>query len=369
MNLMLLCSKKSTRFVRKGVGLLLGVLALAILASPPLAAAATYTMTIAYLYPKDLNNNEQAPALIHFKQLVESATHGDIAVKLFANGQLGSEVETAKAAQGGVTIQSTLISSGAESSFYKKYQIMTTPFLFPNYDTAWAFFNSKWFADFMHPMIAQRGLRYLGTFDDGGGYVALTNNKRLVKTLADLKGLSIRVEENPAHIAIMKALGANATPLAWGEVHTALATGLMDGQFNAPGTNAAFKLWEVTKYTTWSGHIYNTVTWLVSEKWFSKLPETYRKIIVEAARESVHMAHGVAARVTLAGWQASCQHFKSCYILPPDEKQKWARTARPAFKKWITTDMGIPVSEVDAFWNEVDKVAAEVQEHDAVYMK
>ena len=201
------------------------------LASPWSAAlGAEYTMTIAHLYPDDLANNEIAPAMERFRQVVESGTNGEVEVKVFGNGALGSEVETGKQAQKGRTVQSVLISSGATSSFFKSYQIATTPFLFPNYQTAWEFFDSEYFANFMRGALTSSGLRYLGTFDDGGGFVAFTNNKRLIRTLADLKGLKIRVEENPAHIATMKALGVNPTPLPWAEVPTALTTGLADGQ-------------------------------------------------------------------------------------------------------------------------------------------
>lgn len=351
------------------IAALLTTIATLILISSPLAHAKQYTMAIAYLYPAKLSSNGQAPALTHFKQLVESETNGQIKVKLFPNGQLGSEVQTAKEAAKGITVQSALISTGAMSSFLKKYELMDTPFLFPDYDTAWAFFNSKWFAHFMSPTIKEDGLRYLGTFDDGGGYVAFTNNKHLIKTMSDLKGLNIRVEENPADIEIMKSLGANATPLAWGQVHTALATGLADGQFNAPGTNAAFKLWDVTKYTTWAGLVYNTVTWLVGEKWFSSLPKKDQKVIVNAARESVHLAHGVAARVSMSGWKESCKHFKKCYMLPKAERAKWRKVARPAYKKWITSKFNISPKEVDAFWTEVHKVHKQVEAHNDVYLK
>ena len=335
------------------------LLSLTLAAAP--AWAAKYTMTIAHLYPDDLTNNEVAPALERFKQLVESGTNGEIEVKVFGSGALGSEVETGKQAQKGRTIQSVLISSGATSSFYKKYQIVVTPFLFPNYKTAWAFFDSPWFANFMRGMRKESGLRYLGTFDDGGGFVAFTNNKRLIKTVADIKGLRIRVEENPAHIVIMKSLGAVATPLPWGEVQTALATGLADGQFNAPGVNDMFKLADVTKYTTWSGHVYNSVTWLVSDAWFLKLPTEYQKVIVRASREAVTIGHGVATQISIIGWVNSCKNFKKCYILPDSEKAKMRAISRPAFKKWITTDYGIAVRDVDALWAEVDRIAAKLE--------
>ena len=330
------------------------------LATAP-AWAQTYTMTIAHLYPDDLTNNEEAPSLERFKQLVEAATAGDIEVKVFGGGALGSEVETGKQAQIGKTIQSTFMSSGAQSSFYKKYQIVVSPFLFPNYKTAWAFFDSPWFANFMRGMIKENGLRYLGTFDDGGGFVAFTNNKRLIKTVDDIKGLRIRVEENPAHITMMKSLGATATPLPWGEVQTALATGLADGQFNAPGTNDVFKLYEVTDYTTWSSHVYNSITWVVSEAWFQKLPEEYKKIIVRSAREAVAMGHGIATQITTIGWVNSCKKFKACYILPDSEKAKMRALMRPAYKKWITTEYGLDAADVDALWVEVDRLAAELE--------
>ena len=334
------------------------------------ALAASYTMTIAHLYPDDLTNNEVAPAMERFKQVVESATGGEVEVKVFGAGALGSEVETGKQAQQGKTIQSVLISSGAASSFYKDYQIVVTPFLFPDYVTAWTFFDSPWFANFMRGMLDESGLRYLGTFDDGGGFVAFTNNERLIKTVDDIKGLRIRVEENPAHITMMKSLGASATPLPWGEVQTALATGLADGQFNAPGVNDIWKLYDVTDYTTWSGHVYNTVTWVVSEAWFAELPEDYRQVIVDAAREAVAIGHGIATQASVVGWVNSCKKFKDCHILADSEKAKMRDIARPAYREWITTDFGVDGARVDELWAEVDRIAAELKKSNAaLYMK
>ena len=356
-------------FSRRGVSfrtiamttLCIGVFIAALMLSTTPVQAAKYTMTISHIYPEDFLSNEEAPSMERFRQVVEAATNGDIEVKVFGASSLGSEVETGKACQSGKTIQSTLMSSGAMSSFLRNYQLVATPFLFPNYLTAWTFFDSQYFADFMRGMVKESGLRYLGTFDDGGGYVAFTNNKRLIKTVEDIKGLRIRVEENPAHITAMKALGASATPLPWGEVQTALATGLADGQFNAPGVNDAFKLADVTKFTTWSGHIYNTVTWVVSEKWFQTLPEEYKKIIIRAAREAVTMGHGVATNISVIGWVNSCKKFKECYILPDSEKAKMRDITQPAFKKWITTDFGIDAALVDEFWSQVNAIHSQLE--------
>jgi tripartite ATP-independent transporter DctP family solute receptor len=348
---------------RLGAPAVLGT-ALAIALGIGVAQAQSYQMVIAHLLPEDLSDNEIAPAMAHFKTLVEARTGGDLEVQVFGAGALGSEVETGKQAQTGTTVQSSVMSSGAMSSFYPKYQIITTPFLFPNYRVAWEYFDGPWHAELMTGAIEEAGLRYLGTFDDGGGFVAFTNNVRPIRTVDDIKGLKIRVEENPAHVATMKALGASATPLPWGEVLTALGTGLADGQFNAPGVSSSFKLWDVNDYTTWSGHVFNSQSWMVSETWFQSLPDEYQAIVVDSAQEAIKMAHGIAALSAVRGWQESCENFDECIILADDEKQKMADIARPAWKEWIVNDFGIEESLVDELWAEVDRIHAEIQERD-----
>ena len=340
------------------------VAALAMAATSSIVMAQSYTMVIAHLLPEDLTDNEIAPAMAHFESLVEARTGGDIDVQSFGAGALGSEVETGKQAQTGTTVQASVMSSGAMSSFFPDYQIITTPFLFPNYRVAWDYFDGDWHAELMRGAIEEAGLRYLGTFDDGGGFVAFTNNVRPIRTIDDIQGLKIRVEENPAHVATMKALGASATPLPWGEVLTALGTGLADGQFNAPGVSASWKLWDVNDYTTWSGHVFNSQSWMVSEAWFQSLPDEYKAIIVDSAQEAIKMAHGIAALSAVIGWQESCEQFEECIILADDEKQKMADVARPAWKEWITTDFGVEAALVDELWAEVDRIATEQKARD-----
>lgn len=326
--------------------------------SASVAFAADYEMIISHPYPEDPMSNEVQPSLLHFEALVESATGGAIDVQVFAGGQLGNEVESGKQTQAGRTMQGAVMSSGAMSSFFSDYQIITSPFLFNDYLTARAYFDGDWHADFMKGAIEQSGLRYLGTFDDGGGFVALTTNKRLVRTVEDLEGLKIRVEENPAHVAIMKALGASATPLPWGEVHTALSTGLADGQFNAPGISTAYKLYDVTDYTTLSGHVYNSTTFVISEEWYQTLPQEYREAIAIAAREAVKIGHGIAALQAVNGWTESCKLFEECYVLPEAERVKMAEIARPAWREWVTGDFGVDPALVEGLWAEVARISA-----------
>jgi len=327
--------------------------------------AQEYEMAIATLVPESMTNNEIWPALVHFESLVETRTGGDVEVSLFGNSQLGSEVETGSQVQaGGRALQSTIMSSGAMSSFYGRYQAVTAPFLFESWRQAWTFFDSEWFAEFMSGTIEEADMRYLGTFDDGGGFVAFTNNERLIETVEDLEGLNIRVEENPAHVATMNALGASATPLPWGEVQTALETGLADGQFNAPVVNTAFNLFDVTDYTTMTGHVYNTQPWMVSERWFQDLPEEYQRIVTHSAQEAIQLAHGTSGALATASWQQSCEAFEECYVMPAEERQRMADMARPAWKEWIVEDFGLDADLVDELIAEAEATAEALKQQD-----
>ncbi|WP_163557368.1 TRAP transporter substrate-binding protein DctP [Halomonas sp. NO4] len=341
------------------------------LAALPLAIASTqaqaqsYEMVIATQLPEDMRNNAIYPALVHFKSLVEARSDGDLAVNIFGGGQLGSEVENGSEVQaGGRTLQSTIMSSGAMSSFYEDYQIVTAPFLFTNWRQAWAFFDSEWFADFMAGTIESADMRYLGTFDDGGGFVAFTNNVRLIETVEDLEGLNIRTEENPAHVATMRALGASATPLPWGELITALETGLADGQFNAPVLNVTFNFDEVTDYTTLTGHVYNSAPWVVSESWYQELPEEYQQIVVTSAREAIEMSHGMSGALATASWQESCERFEECYLMPEAERERMAEIARPAWQEWIVEEFGMEAQRVQGLLDEVARVGETVADED-----
>ena len=320
------------------------------------AAKDPIKMVIAHHYPSSLTDNEVQPALYRFKDLVEKGTKGGIKVEIYPNCILGTQVQYTQATIEGKTIQSSTPSSGAFSSFWKSYQVIAAPFLFPDYRTAWDFFDSEFFASFMDKMRKDTGLRYLGTFDDGGGFVAVTNDKRLIKTPEDVKGLRMRCEENPAHFCTWKSLGASVMGSTWPEVTTILATNVADGQYNAPGLNAAMKFWEVTDYSTWLGIIYNTLTWVVNDEWFKSLPEDYQRVIIRAAREVVPLAHGIAEQASLRGWDEAKKHFKACYVPTAKDKEAFRKVAQPAYFKWITDEYGVDPDLVSSVWDEVDKV-------------
>jgi len=340
------------------LGLGLAVVAAFMLLLAPGVAPAAEKIAVGTVYPGNMDDNEIFPALKFFGNLLAEKSNGHYQLEIFPGGQLGSEVEVTRECQTGVTAQMSIASSGAFSSFFKKYQAIVAPYLFPDRMTAWAFFDSDFFAEFMSEL-PKIGLRYLATMSDGGGFVALTNSARPVNTPADLKGLRIRTEENPAHMAIMNAMGAAATPMAWGEVATALATKTADGQFNGPGIAVWAKLWETQKYLTLLNHIYNTNTWVVSEKWFKDQSPENQALIIECARAAVIYSRGIACHLNELALDTVRKHGMEVNFITAENMAKFKEMAQAGYRKWAVDDFGLSAEMLD----EVNKNVAEAGEN------
>jgi TRAP-type C4-dicarboxylate transport system substrate-binding protein len=328
------------------------LVALSILFTPGVSPSAE-NLVISTVYPDSMTNNEAVPALYYFKALLEERTGGAYDVEIYAGGQLGNEVETTREVQDGVTIQMTLASSGAFSSFYRKYQAVVAPYLFPSRLTAWALFDSDFFAQFMSGLPAT-GLRYLGTMDDGGGFVVLTNNLRPVRKPDDFEGMRIRTEENPAHMAVMSAMGASTVPMAWGQVATSLATKVAHGQFNALSIVAFAKFWETQKYVTYLNHIYNTITWVVSDKWFKAQKPEYQRQIIMASREAVVYSRGLAAHLSDLAVDACKKHKMKFNHITPKNMARFKKLAQDGYRKWAVEEFGLKASLLDSIQDEVN---------------
>ena len=320
----------------------------------PTSAWAAKELAIGTLFPADMSNNEGYPAIMYFKRLVEKKSGGHYEVEIFAGGQLGSEVEMTREVRDGTTLQMVLTSSGAFSSFYKKYQAIVQPYLFPDKLTAWTFFDSEYFSNFMGEL-AKIGLRYLGTMDDGGGFVVLTNSLRPVYTPKDLVGMRVRTEENPAHMAVMNGMGASAVPMAWGQVQTSLATKVAHAQFNAPSIIVWSKLWETQKYVTYLNHIYNTITWAVSDRWFQAQRPEHQKIILAAARAAIIYSRGVAAHLSDLAEVEAKKHGMKFNAITPENMKKFKELGMAGYRKWAVEDFGLKAELLDEVRNEVAK--------------
>ncbi len=212
---------------------------------------------------------------------VKELSNGRVIVNHFENDQLGVEIDRIEQTLLG-TIQITYVSE-ASASINPKMNILPMPFLFrdeAHYDAVLdGPLGAKIVEDF-----PEYGLRPLGFFENG--YRVITNSKKPINSLDDLKGLKIRVSQSEVPIALFTALGANTVAMSFGELYSALQTGTVDGQENAYNTITTSKLYEVQKYFADTNHMMGTFCIVANETWWQSLPDDIKEAVQTAAAET-----------------------------------------------------------------------------------
>jgi TRAP-type C4-dicarboxylate transport system substrate-binding protein len=162
-----------------------------------------------------------------FKAAFEAKTGGKHKIDLFPNGQLGSEETTVNSASLG-TLDMSILAVNNITPFSPTVGILTLPYVILSAAEAKTLVTGEVGKELTANTVRDAGVRIIGwTFT---GFRVLTNSKKPVKTLADLKGLKIRVPKNEIMIASYQAWGINPTPMAWSETFTALQQGVVDGR-------------------------------------------------------------------------------------------------------------------------------------------
>lgn len=217
-----------------------------------------------------------------FKELVEKNSQGAITVTIFPNAKLGDERTLLERMKMGI-VDAGIITNGPIINFVPSFGVIDLPFLFRDPNHAYKVLDGSIGQKLMADLEAQgwKGLAFAER-----GFRNLTNSKRPVKTPEDVKGLKIRVMQNPVYVDSFKALGANAVPMAWTEVLTALQQGTVDGQENPLNVIMAFKLYETQKYLSITRHAYAPAPIIMSMNTWKKLTPAQQAIVKKAAQDA-----------------------------------------------------------------------------------
>lgn len=224
----------------------------------------------------------QVTGMERFAEIVKEKSDGKIAVKLFPGGTLGGDVQTLSALQGGV-VEMSVMNAGLLSGTVKEFGVVDLPFLFGTPEEADAVMDGPVGIALTERLPAHR-LVGLGFWELG--FRHLTNDRRAVANVGEVAGLKIRTVQSAVPIAMFNALGANAVPLPYPELYSALETGTVDGQENPLSNIVNAKFTEVQKYLTLTGHQYNPQVVLVSKTFWDKLDPDEQALLAEAATEA-----------------------------------------------------------------------------------
>lgn len=323
-------------------------LALALAAVSATPALAQKTMRLAHLNADNPFDSHSGAMAAVFKNLVETGTNGGVTVQLFPNGQLGKDSEVIQQVRDGI-VESTLVPSGGLAAHYKMVGVFDLPFAFPDIAVAsrvidlGSDFGRKFAAD----LEAKTGLKTLGMLDSGG-FFAISNSKRPLRTVDDMNGLRIRTMTLPTHEATVKSLGGQPTPLPWAEVYTALQTGVADGQMNPIPVIAFAKFDEVQKYLSITNHVITPYFWFVNRKFYDSLSPQERKVVDSAAEVAVEAGRGISRIIEASNEKGLPKLGKKMKInaVSADESRKLAAVAQPAVRRLIEEQLGAEGKEM-----------------------
>jgi TRAP-type transport system periplasmic protein len=226
--------------------------------------------------------SNQGRATKVFIDEVEKLSGGKMKVRPFGAASLGSDVQMQQALIGGA--QEMMVGSTATLvGITKEMALWDTPFLFNNAQEADAVLDGP-VGTKVKAKLEEKGLVGLVYWENG--FRNLTNNKRAVAKLEDLDGIKLRVMQNTVFLDSFKTLGANAIPLPFSELFSALETKAVDGQENPYNTILSSKFYEVQKYLTVTNHVYSPWIVTVSKKFWDQLSAAEKKVLMDAAVKS-----------------------------------------------------------------------------------
>lgn len=272
-----------------------------------------------------------------FKGIVEAETNGEIEVKIFSSAQLGDQRQSTEGVQMR-TIEMAAISDSVLTLFYPKAAIMTLPYAFEDPDDVVKFWETDFAKEWAENCKKETGIKILSmvTF----GFRNFTNNVRPIKTPEDMKGLSIRVQQSPIFIEIIKALGAIPTPMSVNELYSALQTGLLDGQENPFSTIMLYSLHEVQKYLTNMGYIAGIEPIIINAKFYDSLSGEYKEIINKAAHRADQAFFGSSHVNNYGKGLTVLAEHMDIYTPTVEEREKFKEAIQPAALKIIEEQVG-----------------------------
>ena len=286
----------------------------------------------------------------YFADILAERTDGRITVNIFPNSQLGDDVQMMEMLQTG-TLDMSYPSSSPATTYVSELAVFDLPFLLPTREAAIAVMNSD-VAQEMLDAFEGTGIKAL-TFSENG-YRQLTNSARPIESPEDVggldvRGLSVRTMENPVHLSIWETLGANPTPMAFGELFSAMEQGVVDGQENPWSTILTSNFHEVQDYGSETRHVYTPFIMMMSERTWDRLDPAYQELVQEAARQSAEYEIQLAAEYD--DWARDQLEERGMQIsrLDDDQIAAFQEAVQPVYDQWgprIGEDLIASIQEI-----------------------
>ncbi|MCG8418269.1 MAG: TRAP transporter substrate-binding protein DctP [Proteobacteria bacterium] len=300
------------------------------------ASSAEFTIKIAFLgSPED----EDYDGSLVLKDYVESRTNGRVAIKIFPSGQFcGNERECIEGLQSGI-LEIHMTTIGGLGNLFGPGQVLDLPYVFRDDRIAECVLDGP-IVDQLRSAVLRADLRMrLMTISNTGGWRNFATTNKEIRAPQDLKGQKIRTTPAPIQQELVKALGGNPTPIAWSEVYTALATGVVEGTKNGIQDIVGMKFHEHIKYITLDGHAYMGALWWFSESAWQTLPPDIRRVIFDGFQHLKTVTRALPMRRQISSYEEFKRAGGTIYMPTADEKIQFQK-ATAGLRTWFADTYG-----------------------------
>lgn len=271
-------------------------------------------------------------AVKYLGELVKERSNGRIEIEVFHSAQLGQEKDTIEQTQFGV-IDMNRVSLGPFNNIIEETQVPSLPYIFRSVEHMHKVMDGEIGQEILDAFSAH-DLVGLVFYDAGSR--SFYNRQKPVETMADLSGMKFRVMQSDLFVDMVNALGANATPMPYGEVYSSIQTGVIDGAENNWPSFESSGHFEVAGYYTLDEHLIVPEVLVMSKKSWDKLSAEDQAIIRQAAKDSVpHMRKLWAEREAASEAKVREAGVK---IVSDIDKTPFIEAMKPVYEKYVTSD-------------------------------
>jgi TRAP-type transport system periplasmic protein len=283
--------------------------------------------------------NPRHEASVRFADVVKAKSNGRIEVQVAPSAQLGDDAAMVTALRTGA-LDMSANSQGAVANAVPEYAAFGMPFMFSSPAHAFKLLDGPMGQELAEKS-SEKGMVVLGYWDNG--IRQMTNSKRAIGKVEDMKGLKMRVPPDAVLVDIMKALGAEAQQVKFSELYVALQQGVVDGQENPLVNIHASKLYEVQKHLAMTSHMFQMTPFLMSKRTWDRLSAADRKIVQEAALEATSLQR----RLSQEADDKLLADLKSKGVqVTTVDKAAFAKATSSVTDKWIAGPIGPFVKKV-----------------------
>lgn len=303
------------------------------------------TLVVSAAHAQEINNHtikfaatgqEGTPPVLGmhiFAEKLAERSGGKLNARVFANGVLGGDVQVLSSLQGGV-VEMMVWNAGNMITQDQNFGILDLPFIYQDVEVVDQLLDGE-VGTFLIDKLPEHGVIGLAFWEQG--FRMLSNNRHEVKTLEDISGLKVRVQQNPLLVDMWAALGANPTPMAVTELYTALETGAVDGQESTAPFNYGSKYYEVQQYLSNTRHNYNPQIVLIGKPFWDKLTPDEQAMITEVARETAIEQRQISRDAQISALEAIREAGNTVTEIEPAELQRMKDAVRPVIAKYSAT--------------------------------